>query len=85
MLALSQGTPPDQSPPGCVVQRPYRLQCAPGRIAHLTGLAPLTRVGCKGYTPASALLYLIPDTAAQFPATNLSQAEVSAMRMDQEP
>ena len=84
MLARSQDTPPDESPPGCTVRRPCRLQCPRGSIAHLTWLAPLTRAGCEGYTPASALLYLIPGTAAQFPATDLSQAEVSAMHVDQE-
>jgi len=83
MLPRSLDPLPHESLPGYVLRLAYRLERTPSRIARLTGLAPLTRVGGEGYVRASAMLYLDPATAVQFArATRLSLAEVAALCMN---
>jgi hypothetical protein len=74
---------PDESLPGYILRLAYRLERTPSRIAQLTGLAPQTRTSGEGRVPASAMLYLDPDTATRFAgAARLSCAEVSALCMN---
>jgi len=83
VLPRSLDPVPHESLPGYILRLAYRLERTPGRIAQLTGLAPRTRTSREGHVPASAMLYLDPDTAAQFArTTRLSHAEVAALCMN---
>jgi hypothetical protein len=74
---------PDESLPGYILRLSYRLERTPGRIAQLTGLASPTRTSGEGNVPASAMLYLDPDTAARFArAARLSPVEAAALCMN---